>query len=114
VGLLQCPNGKLDHTFVVVRPRCLLVLLRRQSEEQDGGDAELVRAAGLGHGLGDRQPFDARHRLDRRAPPLAELHEQGQHEMRRSEFRLADHAAQNTGLAQAAEARRGESHRLGV
>ena len=68
--LLERAHGELHHALVVVGARALLVLLGGQPEQQHRRDAERVRLARLLHGVRDRQPLHARHRLDRRARVL--------------------------------------------
>ncbi len=63
--VLDGAGGELDDALVVPGSRALLVLARRQPEQQDGGKPELLRLAGFGYGVGDRQVVDAWHRGDR-------------------------------------------------
>src|SRR5450755_3395745 len=67
MGLLDRPSGQLDDALVVPGPRALVVLGRRQAEQEDRGDPEIPRLACLLHGMGDRQVVDARHLPDRLA-----------------------------------------------
>src|SRR5450755_2814103 len=67
MGLLDRPGGQLDDALVVPGPRALVVLGRRQAEQEDRGDPEIPRLARLLHGMGDRQVVDARHLPDRLA-----------------------------------------------
>ena len=68
VGLLERAHGELHDALVVVGAGALLVLLGGHAEQQHRRDAERVRLAGLLDRVRDRQPLDAGHRLDRRAP----------------------------------------------
>ena len=73
-------------------------------------DPEILRLAGLFHGVGDRQVIDARHGVDRLAPVDPVGHEHRVDEVRRREARLANQAAQRAGGAQPAEAGLRERH----
>ena len=109
VRLLERAHGQLHDALVVVCARALLVLLGGEPEQQHGRDAELMGDARLLDGVGDREPLDARHRLDGRAAVGAELHEHRVHEMGGAELGLADHVAQDAGLAQASHAGSGNA-----
>ena len=66
--------------------------------------------ARLGDGGGDRQPVDARHGRDRRAPVEALLDEERQDEVAGVQPRLAHEVAQHRRGTQAAQARLREGH----
>ncbi len=112
VGVLERPDGQLDHALVVVGAGRALVLLGRQAEQQHRRHAGGVGGARLLDQVRDRQPVDARHRPDRRALVRAQLHEVGLDQVRRGQLGLADHAAQQAGAAQAPHAGGGEGHRI--
>ena len=110
VRLLDRPCGELDDALVVVGARADVVLLGRDAKDDHCRNAELLRLARLVDGVRDRQPLDARHRLDRRAAVGPELDEQRVHQVRRAEIRLSDQVAQEAGLAQPPHAGGGKGH----
>ena len=110
VGALDRARRELDDALVVPRARALLVLGRRQAEQQHRGDAERVRLAGLAHRGVDREVVDARHRGDRRAAAAAVDDEHRVDEVARRELGLAHEVADAGGRAQPAQAGGGEGH----
>src|SRR4029079_2405404 len=93
-----------DDALVVPRARALLVLIGRDAEEQDAGEAERRGLARLRHGLGDREAVDAGHRRDRRAPLEAGLDEHRKDEVPCIQARLAHDVPQDRGATQPSEA----------
>jgi hypothetical protein len=81
VGLLDRARGELDHALVVPGSRALVVLVRRDAEEQHGRQAQRRSRSGLVDRPRDRQPVDAGHGVNRCPPttPAAPL-ETGLHE----------------------------------
>jgi hypothetical protein len=109
---LDGPRGQLDHALVVPGARSLLVLARREPEQEHGGDPELLRLPGFGHGVGDRQVVDPGHRLDRLPAVDAVGHEHRVDQVGRSEAGFPDQAPQGVGGAQPAKPGLGEGHRV--
>jgi len=102
--LLQPPDG-LGHDAVGgVGAGGPVVLGIGNAEQEDGGDAEFVRAGGFADQFIGRELENAGHGVDGAADFAAGADEQGQDELRGTEAGFADHAAQGGRLAQAAEA----------
>ena len=110
VGLLDRPGGQLHDTLVIPRARALLVLGGREPEQQHGGDPERRGLAGLGDGMGDRQPVDAGHRRDRLAAIDAVGDEHRVDEVGRGEARLPHEAAERAAGPEPAQAGLRERH----
>ena len=106
-------SGLLHGGAVVPGLAAGLVLALRNSEQDDGGDAQRRQALRLGQRLVGRQAVHARQRRDRLAQALAVTHEERRHELFGRESRLAHQAAQGRCAAQAAHAR-GRKGRHGV
>ena len=98
--------------LVVPRARALLVLVRRQAEQQHARDAERRGLAGLLDGAVDREVVDARQRRDRRPPLAARDDEHRVDQVGDRQLGLAHEAAQQAGAAQAPQAGGGEATAL--
>ena len=80
-------------------------------EQDEAGQAELLRFARRFDGRGDAEPVDAGERADRLAARFG-LDEERQDEIGGAEARLADEVAQDRGGAQPAQAGGGKGHAL--
>ncbi len=96
--------------LVVPRARALLVLVRRQAEQQNARDAERGGLAGLLDGAVDRQVVDARHRRDRGPALAARDDEHRVDQVVDRQLGLAHEAAQETGAPEAPQAGGGKAH----
>ena len=107
---LDRARGELDDALVVPRARALLVLARREPEQQHGRDPERGGLAGLLHRVADREVVDPRHRRDRR-PAVGAVHDEHRvDEVPRGQLRLAHEVADAGGGTEAAQAGGGEGH----
>ena len=109
-GGLERPDRQLDRPVLVPGARPGFVLLGRQPEQEHGGHSEGRQLARLDHGLGHREPLDARHRRDGRpaVQPLGD--EQRRHQRRRAQLGLPHEVAQRAGPAQPAKPSLWECH----
>ena len=116
LGLLDRGARELHDALVVPGRGAPPVLVGGEPEEQHTGEAELLRAAGLGDRAADRKALDAGHRLDRLALSFAErlADEQRQQQPRGIEIGLVDELAHRLRRAQAAHPRYWEGHACSV
>ena len=107
---LMARIGQLHDALGVVGAAGRRVLVRRDAEQQDGRNAELLDLAHLGQQVADRELLAAGHGGDRPLDVLAVRHEQRVDEVVGRERRLAHHAAQRGSAPQPPHAVRGKVH----
>ena len=99
-GPLHRTNGFLHDAVFVVRSLAERILLRREAEEDHGGDAKFRQLLRLGRGLVHRQSKDARHGGNRRLHAGILPNEEWLHETIGVDGRLSDERTDGGGPPQ--------------
>ena len=108
LGLLERAHRELDDALGVVGAGGGVVLVGRDPEQQHGGDPERRDLLSLLVEVGDREPLDSGHRVDRLAPVASVGDEQRIDEVLDRQLGLTHEAAQGAGLPHPPQSRGGE------
>ena len=108
--LLERPQRRLHNPIVSPRTTRLLILLRRQTKQQQPANPQRSASLSLLHRLIDRQIEDPRHRADLFANTLAGTDKQRIDQRSRMQMRLANQRPHRLRPAQPAQTRNRKVH----